>query len=258
MNPFTQIALPTTLMDLLKAREDAWRLHLDARRINDMAKQVLDEVGTYLMPRAGQFDDSVERAKRELDASMWRRAFDLTGFKQLMDAEAVAAFERSLEPAPPEFIDSTVRSTFLALHQQAGEMFRRGVVNVFRGLSDEYKTNSSEPFRIGAKVVMGWMIQPGWTGGLQIRHDKAQDKLNDIDRVMKTLDGKLFKPRELESAMNTAFKAGAVFEDDYYRAKAFKNGNMHLEFKRPDLLEQLNDQIAEHYASGALADGRAA
>ena len=249
---FTQLAIPTTLTDLLEAREKALSLHMQARRLNDMAKDLLGQHGNYLMPRGGQFQEGEKLTRCELDASMWRRAFDLTGFRQLMDAEAVAEFERSLSPAPPEFTDANVRSTFIDLHQRAGEMFRRGVVNVFRGLSDDYRTNANEPFRIGRKVVMSWMIQPGWTGGLQVRHGTGQDRLNDIDRVIKTLDGKTFQPRSFESAMNGAFKAGNLFEDAYYKARAFKNGNLHLEFLRPDLLDKLNEQIAEHYADGAL------
>lgn len=252
VSPFTQLTLPVTLTDLLDAREKALSLHTQARRLNDMAKTLLDQHGSYLMPHAGQFRESVQLARHELDASMWRRAFDLTGFRQLMDAEAVAEFERSLSPVPPEFTDATVRATFIDLHQRSGEMFRRGIVNVFRSLSDDYRTNANEPFRIGRKVVMSWMIQPGWTGGLQVRHGTGQDRLNDIDRVIKTLDGQLFQPRSFESAMNGAFKAGQVFEDAYYRARAFKNGNLHLEFLRPDLLDKLNEQIAEHYADGAL------
>jgi hypothetical protein len=250
---FTQITLQTTLTDLLEVREKALSLHLQARRLNEMAKELLDQHGNYLMPRGGQFVECEKITTCELDASMWRRAFDLTGFRQLMDAEAVAHFERSLSPAPPEFTAANVRSTFIDLHQRAGEMFRRGVVNVFRSLSDDYRTNAKEPFRIGNKVVMTWMIQPGWTGGLQVRHGTGQDKLNDIDRVIKTLDGKAFQARSFESALNGAFKAGhKSFEDDYYKAKAFKNGNLHLEFLRPDLLDKLNEQIAEHYAEGAL------
>ena len=252
-NPFTQLTLPTTLSDLIVAREKAVSLHRQARKLNEAAEDLLGQVGNYLMPFSAQFRDSDLRSVRELDGNMWRRAFDLTGFRQLMDAEAVAGFERGLAPEPPEFTEGNIRATFIDLHQQAGEMFRRGVVNVFRGLSDAYRTNANEPFRIGRKVVMGYMIQLGWTRGLQVRHGPGQDKLNDIDRVIKMLDGKQFKARDLEVSMNAAFQDCAVFEDAYYRARAFKNGNMHLEFLRPDLLDLLNEQIAEHYGESALA-----
>ena len=251
-NPYTQLALPTTLTDLINARNTALRLHRDARTLTDKAKATLDAVGTYLMPNSAQFRDYESKVGAELDCSLWRRAFDLTGFKQLMDTEAVADFDRSLHPKPPEFTDSNIRATLIDLHGKAGEMFRRGIVNVFRYLSDDYKTNASEPFRIGRKVVMGYMVSPAFSRGLQVGYGGAASRLNDIDRIIKTLDKKHFQPRELEYAINVALEKLEVFEDAYYRIKAFKNGNMHLEFKREDLLNGLNDQIAEHYGN-ALA-----
>jgi hypothetical protein len=258
MSIFTNVALPTTLTDLLRGRDDALRLIADARQVLALAKGVLDPLGAYLMPRGAQMPECEARIRCELDCSMWRRAFDLTGFKQLMDAQAVAEFERSLSPKPPEFTEANIRSTFIDLQNQAGHLFRRGVVNVFRYLSDDYKTNAREPFRIGRKVVMGYMVQPAFRGGLQVRHGNSSDKLNDIDRVFKTLDGKQFNPRALESAINAALGAGPVFEDDYFKVRGFKNGNMHVEFKRADLLDKVNEQIAEHYADGALPDARCA
>lgn len=251
------VAIPTTVHDLLQARDDALRLIGDARRTTEMASQLLAQHGPYLMPRGAVAPDDDQRVRSELDCSMWRRAFDLTGFKQLMDAEAVKEFERSLSPIAPEFTEANIRATFIDLRINAASMFRRGVVNVFRYLSSDYRTNAAEPFRIGAKVIISWMIGPSYRRGLAIKYT-ASDKLNDIDRVFQTLDEKPFQPRSLESAMNAAFELGQVFESEYYRAKAFKNGNMHLEFKRLDLLEKVNGQIAEHYADGALPDARAA
>ena len=253
-NPWTQISLPVTLVDLIEARDKALALHKDARRLNAMAEELLGKVGSYLMPRGAQFYEGVDRAMAQMDCSFWRRAFDLTGFKQLMDAEAIADFERSLQPQPPEFTDANIRATFIDLHQQSGAMFRRGVVNVFRHLSDDYKTNSAEPFRIGRKVVIGWIVGPSFKRGLQIRIGTG-DKLGDIDRVMQTLDGKPFTPRALEFAINAALEKGEPYECANYRAKGFKNGNLHLEFKRPELLDGLNEQIALHYGN-ALARGR--
>lgn len=255
MSPFKEVALPTTLTDLLKARADALRLIEDDRRLIGSAETLLSPHGRYLMPHSGMIAEDEERVRRDMDERMWRRAFDLTGFKQLMDAEAVSEFEKSLSPRPPEFTEANIISTFASLHQDAGHMFRRGIVNVFRGLSDDYKTNSNEPFRIGRKVVMGYMVEHSFTRGLCVRHGRAADKINDIDRVFQTLDNKQFKAHELVSALNAAFKERAVYECDLYRAKAFKNGNIHLEFKRPDLLDLLNEQIADHYAN-TLPDAR--
>lgn len=257
MSIFTSVALPPSLYDLLNARDEALRLIEESRRLTETAESLLAQHGRYLMPHNGQLRDSAERVRCELDGSMWRRAFDLTGFKLLMDSQAVAEFEKSLSPKSPEFTEATMRATFIDLRINAAAMYRRGIFNVFRYLSDDYRTNAREPFRIGQKLVMSFMVQPSFTRGLQIRHGSG-DKLNDLDRVFKTLDGKPYEPRQLESAMNAAFQDRGVYEDSYYRAKSFKNGNMHIEFKRLDLLEKVNEQIAEHYADGALPDARRA
>lgn len=253
----TSLALPTTLNDLLDARSEALRLFTDARRLTVMAQEILAPLGSNLMPYSAEFRDCEERARRELDERLWRRAFDLTGFKQLMDAQAVAEFEKSLNPATPEFTDATIRATFIDLQLKSGDMFRRGIFNIFRYLSDDYRTNAKEPFRIGRKVVMSYMVEMSFRKGLRLRYGQyASDRLNDMDRVFQTLDGAQFQPRTLEAAMNASFEEKQVFENDFYRAKAFKNGNMHLEFKRLDLLDKVNEQIAEFYADGALPDAR--
>ena len=255
MSVFKSLALPTTLTDLLKVRGEALRLLGDARRCTEMAKELLDRHGRYLMPHNGQVRESADRVRHELDASMWRRAFDLTGFKQLMDAQAVVEFENSLRPAPPEFTEANIRSTFIDLQGKSQDMFRRGVVNVFRYLSDDYKTNSREPFKIGRKLVMTYMTHPAFSSGLQLHYGGAGDKLNDIDRVLRTLAGLAFTAGALPTAIDQALKLGAVHECELYRAKGFKNGNLHFEFKRLDLLELVNGQIADHYAN-ALPDAR--
>lgn len=259
MNAFQQLALPTTLTDLLVARQDAMRLMEDSRRILKKAEEVLAQYGKNLMPYGARPIESDDRVRAELDRSMWRRAMDLTGFRQLMDAEEVKRFDSGLESMPPEFTEDNIRATFIDLQLRSVEMFRRGVFNVFRTLSDDYRTNAAEPFRIGSKVIMKSMVRLAYRRGLCVRDSMsncAADKLNDIDRVVKTLDGKPFQPRFLEAAMNAAFENCNVYEDEYFRAKGFKNGNLHFEFKRLDLLDKVNEQIADYYAYNALADGR--
>lgn len=252
-----QLTLPTSLFDLLKARDEALRLMADARRTLEMAEDALAPHGSYLMPWNARINESQEDLRRTLDSNLWNRAFDLTGFKQLMDAQAVAEFQRSLTPNPPEFTEATIRATFIDLRMNADSMFQRGVFNVFRYLSNDYRTNAAEPFRIGSKVIMEWMVGPSYRKGLCLRSG-ATDRINDLDRVFQTLDGKPFQPRGLTSAMDAAFEVRQVFENDLYRAKAFKKGTLHLEFKRQDLLDKVNEQIAEFYADGALPDARAA
>ena len=85
---------------------------------------------------------------------------------------------------------------------------------------------------------------------------KFSEKMNDIDRVMQTLDGNKHQPRSFETAARqTMGKEVNTYEDEYYKLKAFKNGNVHIWFKRLDLLEKLNKVISEYYNGQALASG---
>ena len=58
MSIFTDLALPTTLTDLLQAHQDALRILSDARSLTGKAKELLDRHGRYLMPDNGQLRDS--------------------------------------------------------------------------------------------------------------------------------------------------------------------------------------------------------
>lgn len=247
MSAFTTLSLPTTLTDMLEARDRAIRLHGDARRANDLAEDVLKSAGQYLAPSEMNFKETQDRVIKAIDQRMWTRAFDITGFRQMMDAQEVEKFERSLYADTAAFTEDNIRATFLELSQRADEMFRRGIVRVFRGLDREYR--SHDAFRVKRKAILTFMLRPGFRGGMQVGYGTPSHQLDDIDRVFKTLDRKRFQPRELESGLNAAFKLRQLFEDDYYRAKGFKNGNLHLEFKRDDLLEQVNELIAEHYGA---------
>ncbi|MGQ4593892.1 DUF4942 domain-containing protein, partial [Raoultella ornithinolytica] len=43
-----------------------------------------------------------------------------------------------------------------------------------------------------------------------------------------------------------------VYEDELFRINYFQKGSAHIAFKRPELIERLNDIIARHYP-GMLA-----
>lgn len=254
MTPFTNVALQTTLTDLLKARDEALELHRQARQLNEAAESTLGRFARHLMPRGARFVGDAKEATRDLDVSMWRLAFDLTGFRNLMDAQAVKEFEEELERKPLEFTEGNIRATFIELQGRADTMFKRGIVNVFRGLARQYKTNTREAFKVPRKLILTGVICDVLR---TIRYGWASDQLNDLDRVFSVLDGRKFQPRELETAMGAAFSKSEVFENEYFMARAFKNGNVHLEILRDDLLEKVNEQIAEYYSDGALAHQKA-
>lgn len=249
----TFVAKRQTLVDFCNHRSGIVKLLTEHDAHFQLIQAEMKKFYQYGMPRSSEPHGQLEDSIRELDRMYWRQSFDHTGLMQLLDAQSKRKFDRDLQENPPAFTIENVQSSFLDLSQNAEKMFADGVVNVFRRLSGNYKTNDG--FKIVDKVVMSGMVEARWSRGLQLRHGTGQDEINDIDRVFKTFDGKRYVERALSCAMNNAIQDGGYYEDEYFAAKAYKNGNLHLKFKRADLVERVNLIIAKRY--GATIGDRA-
>lgn len=257
MSRFDQsVAKLTTLSDYIKARERTIELLRSSYRALSLADDTFKTVYGYGLPYDAQHRERLETVIKQMDQRLWRQAYDVTGFGQLMDRQAREEFDRSLEKAPPAFTEDNVRSIFLSAAQQAEEMFARGVVNVFRGLSKLHRTNTNDTFKVNRRAIMAGIVKPRWGGGLEVAYGRARDELNDLDRVFRKTDGQQHHPRALETALNGALKDSEVYEDDYFQMKGFGNGNLHVLFKRKDLLDQINKIIHDYHDGSAVAKDR--
>lgn len=242
-------ALQKTLQEYADARENAEQQIRSIYASRDRLNQFLGEFGPYLMPYGVNPRQSIEQSIRDMDRAFWRRSFDLTGFGSIMDSEERSKFERSLEYDPPVFNMDNIRSTFIQLYQGADDMFRRGIVNVFRQLDGNYSRHDA--FKIAPKVIIQYSTD-SFFDYPRVNYGKEQ-LFDDIDRCFKVLDGQKHNSRDLETRLNDHWKkVSPIYNDEYYEIKAYKNGNTHWKFKRLDLLEKVNELIAEHYADNSL------
>lgn len=187
-----------------------------------------------------------------IDCAGWQYLMHESGLRSLMDAAARAKWDKAIQDGDvPELTEANIRSTFKMLHDSRGEMFERGVIACFKSLAWCYKTNLPQKF--GKRIVVENLIS-GYHGG-------RVDQLDDLLRVMHVMDG---KPEPDHRSSIGAKLAAAGFTswtcrrygelaDDYLTIKTFKNGNGHVTFKRPDLVDQMNRIIAKHYP-GALPE----
>jgi hypothetical protein len=131
-------------------------------------------------------------------------------------------------------------------------MFERGVVAVFKGLSWDYKTNN--PVMFGKRIILRNILDT--RGGFCHVEHTGTNKLDDIMRVFCLLDRKP-EPDHRQGAYYRldAHKLAIADFDGYFTVKTFKNGNGHLTFLKPDLVDKMNQIIAKHYP-GALPPGK--
>ncbi len=87
----------------------------------------------------------------------------------------------------PEISEANILSTFEQLHQNKDEVFERGVINVFKGLSRDYKTNS--PCKFGSKIIVNNLVRwDQW--GFHLISGMQADRMADLERMLHLLSGK--------------------------------------------------------------------
>ncbi|NCB61902.1 MAG: DUF4942 domain-containing protein [Gammaproteobacteria bacterium] len=192
---------------------------------------------------------------RNIDRRIWRDMMNKSGMLTLMDAQARDEWHKSLEKNDiPAISENNILSTFEQLNHDKQAVFERGVINVFKALSWDYKTNS--PCRFGKKIIMDGLVSYNrW--GFSFTHGYRRDQIVDLERMLTLLDGKLLPDNRADIACRLSDHIGQqrtseVYDDELFRINYFQKGSAHIAFKRPELIERLNDIIARHYP-GMLA-----
>ena len=217
---------------------------------NDWAMRASHRYGSWLIepPEA-----AMKAITCNIDRSIWRDLMKKSGMIALMDAQARDEWYGSLEKDDiPAISEANILSTFEQLHQRKAEVFERGIINVFKGLSWNYKNNN--PCKFGKKVIVDGLVQyDRW--GFHFRHGRRREQLSDLDRMLNLLDGKPVPENRNDLTVrldaHISRQHASVFEDTYVEIRYFQKGTGHIIFKRPDLVEKMNDIIARHYP-GAL------
>jgi hypothetical protein len=200
-------------------------------------------------------DKAMKAMTRNIDRRIWRELMNKSGMLALMDAEARDEWHKSLEKGDiPAISEANILSTFEQLHKSKGEVFERGVINVFKALSWDYKTNS--PCKFGKKIIVDGLVSYNrW--GFNLTHGYRRDQLVDLERMLTLLNGKPLPDNRSDIACRLSDHIGqqrtsTVYDDELFRIHYFQKGSAHIVFKRPELIERLNDIIARHYP-GMLA-----
>ncbi|WP_310606976.1 DUF4942 domain-containing protein [Buttiauxella brennerae] len=208
--------------------------------------------GCWLMEKE---DTAMKVITCNLDRSIWRDLMKKSGMTSLMDAAARDEWDRNLERDDiPAISEANILSTFQQLHHSKNEVFERGVINVFKSLSWDYKSNS--PCRFGKKIIVNGLVNyTQW--GFRLNWGKRRDQLADLERMLNLLDGKPVPESRNDLGVRLdrhvdAQRTSAVFEDDYFSIRYFQKGSGHIIFKRPELVDEMNGIIAKHYP-GMLA-----
>jgi hypothetical protein len=198
---------------------------------------------------------------KAMERRAWEVLVDALGIKNVMSMAARKKFDEQLKTGElPPVTEQTIIATLLGLTGQVDNFAREAAREVFdmlrpRGhLGGRYATNNA--FRIGRRVILPYRVEANYGGnGFHVNYGREQE-LTAIDGIFHLLDGKgVMRENKgpLVKAVNATDKTGRG-ETEYFRFRCYKNRNLHLEFRRLDLVKQLNCLAAGEYVLGEDVD----
>ncbi|WP_083275048.1 DUF4942 domain-containing protein [Edwardsiella hoshinae] len=188
---------------------------------------------------------------RNIDRKIWNELMTRSGMLALMDAQARDEWLRNLESHGfPEGSAANIHATFKQLFEDREEMFERGVINIFRSLSWDYRTNNLCYF--GKKIIVNTLVRyDQW--GFHFSRGPRSHQLVDLVRRLHLLDGNPVPDNRADIAsrfdehISRYGKTAKDNNDAYLLIRYFQKGSAHITFKHPDLTEKMNGIIAKHY-----------
>lgn len=204
--------------------------------------------------RSVYFDDP-DRALKKLRHQVWDRVIDQLGVRQMLSVRAARELDQQIErEMMPEITRESVRDLAESFRGQLEELHAEAVREVFEFLRPRnytrLKTNKKNDWILGEKVILeGWLEDPKWHGRGYHLNYHHWSSATALENVFRALDGKGQILKTYHSELQTAIADSSdseprgVGSTDYFEFKCFRNRNLHLRFKRPDLVRRLN-QIA--------------
>lgn len=172
----------------------------------------------------------------------WKGIIEKTQIKNLISNKRKNHLEDQLERGElPELDHQTLADMLSDLGGNIDSYFKEAVQEIFNWLRPRrsgYKTNSE--YEIGKKVIISDALNTDYCVSLSHYHNH---RFVSLDNVFHLLDGKGISkyPNDAVTKIREAIQLNEwECESTYFYFKWYKNGNIHIEFKRLDLLKELN------------------
>ena len=176
----------------------------------------------------------------------WTYIVDKTEMRKMMSLKRQDELNRQLFDESGSLPEPSTESLagFLDANLGRAKTFAKEAVDeVFQWLRpnrDFHDFKSNARFEIGKKVLLNGVMDTKYFVRLSTYHAA---RLVSMDNMFHALDGKGFQtyPNDIVTAIETACNEKRwSAETEYFRLEWYKKGSMHIEFKRLDLVAELN------------------
>lgn len=181
----------------------------------------------------------------ELRRQLWRALVERLEIRRMVSIKRADELDKWLDTVKEPVTIETVMGLFRNYAESLPDMFAEAVEEVYNFLRprrSELITNSQ--YEVGEKVVLHGWIEPSFMRGLHVRYHYTAE-CRALENVFTALDGKGQISKSYRGELGDAIEKATAEtnyrgETTYFRFRACKNGNLHLEFKRPDLVKKFN------------------
>lgn len=256
VEPSTELARNTTVAQLVAACQAAETVILssfaalvEAERLVNAVFSTTDSWNRGITIDASdnyssRFDDPA-RAIERMERQCWRHIVERLELRRLLSIQRWKELDRELDKGKlPRITIENVSEFARAYGENIEGMHEEAVREIFEWLrppGTRYKTNSE--FEIGPRVILSHVVQRRWSGkGYAIYSEHYAQRLLALENVFNALAGNGMIAKSYRAQVHAAIEAtdDGHGETELFTWKVFKNGNLHLEFKRLDLLAALN------------------
>ncbi|MDN0082435.1 DUF4942 domain-containing protein [Crenobacter sp. SG2305] len=180
-----------------------------------------------------------------IDARAWDLLMRESGMFTFLDSTARSEWRKAIDTcSTPPLTADNIKTTFASLYAERGDMFERGVLQIYRALSWNFRTNRGCKF--GKKVIIHHILNV-WGFGA----DSACNAVDDLNRAFHLLAGK--PEPDHRNGLATRMRQAPSFtaqhiDNEFIQLRVFpKARTAHVRFKRPDLVDRLNGILAKHH-----------
>lgn len=252
----TDLVKAHTIAAMCQAYADSQRDIAEAFRLLGTARERLNAVfsvnefgGVSFLPHSiyeGALDRAAEESAVNVRKSTWGFLLRMTGVLEMIAVKQREELDRQVSGGTslPELTEDNVWNVLNKLGDDLPAMLETALKEVFdflrpNGHWARYKTNSD--FKVGRRVIIPGGFDTSY-GMCRLCHYK-EPFVQALDNVFHLLDGKGIAryPDNLTTAISGAVqKRRWECETDYFKCQWYKVGTLHIEFKRIDLVDELN------------------
>lgn len=187
----------------------------------------------------------------------WRQLFEKLGIRKIMSSKRIEEMDAATglgrsrygnDPIQelPDIDEETIIGVLRGMVSSAGEFLEEAIheeYDFWKPSKDHADYVRNSEFRLNRRIIRPCIIERGYGKEFFRPSSYREQHVIALDNIFHALDGAGIPPGHygpLAEAIRTSGPEGK-FETAYFRGRCYKNGNLHLEFKRLDLLAKFNE-----------------